>query len=99
MIQFALLVVGSALMSGVLVGVTGYFDMVAAMAGGTFGGMLGAALLMAVSVAARHHFMQTHHGMMIMGNTMAQMAGVPMGAWFLPDTPPPHHRDMGESRK
>ncbi len=84
MIQFVLLAVSSAIISGIVVAFTGEFDMVAAMAGGTAGGMLGAALVMAINVGGMHHSMKTHDGMMIMGYTMAQMAGVAMGAWFLP---------------
>lgn len=85
MVEFVLLAVGTGLLMGLFALRFRRYDVMAAMSGATAGGIVGALLIMALAVAGSHP-MHSHQGMMIMGDTMAQMAGASLGGWFVPET-------------
>ncbi len=87
MVEFVLLAVGTGLLMGLFALRFRRYDVMAAMSGATAGGIVGALLIMALTVAWSHP-MHSHQGMMIMGDTMAQMAGASLGGWLVPEAMP-----------
>ncbi|WP_020373989.1 hypothetical protein [Sulfobacillus thermosulfidooxidans] len=83
MITFVLLALGTAILLAVMSLAQGPFDLMTAMIGATAGGMVGSFVVMAITVTWIHP-MHSHHGMMIMDDTMAQMVGATLSGWLQP---------------
>ncbi|POB11938.1 MAG: hypothetical protein C7B44_04770 [Sulfobacillus thermosulfidooxidans] len=84
MVLFVILMGATGAVLGFWAALTKHLDAMASMSGATAGGVMGALLSMAITVTWLHP-MHSHQGMMIMGDTMAQMAGAALAGFFVPE--------------